>query len=80
MNSTQEVSAVYSGGVLKPFNKLNLVEGQKVEIEIKEIKGKKNISLRGLWKAIRIKDKDIDEAKQIWGKGIEKQIKFIEED
>jgi len=80
MINTQEVIAVYSGGVLKPFNKLNLVEGQKVEIEIKEIKEKKNISLRGLWKAIRIKDKDIDAAKQIWGKGIEKQIKFLEED
>ncbi len=75
-----EVRAVYSGGVLKPFKKLNLVEGQKVEIEIKEGKGKKNISLRGLWKASKVSEKDIDKAKHIWEKGVKKQIKFLEED
>lgn len=80
MINTQEVSAVYSGGVLKPFKKLNLVEGQKVEIEIKERKGKKNISLRGLWKGVKIKEKDIDGAKRIWEKDIRKQIKFLEND
>lgn len=80
MINTQEVRAVYSGGVLKPFKKLNLVEGQKVEIEIKEGKGKKNISLRGLWNASKVSEKDIDKAKHIWEKGVKKQIKFLEED
>ena len=65
---------------MKPFKKLNLVEGQKVEIEIKERKkGKKNISLRGLWKGSKIREKDIDKAKRIWEKGVEDQIRFLEE-
>lgn len=80
MINTQEVRAVYSGGVLKPFMKLNLFEGQKVEIEIKEGKGKKNISLRGLWKGAKISEKDIDEAKHIWDRGVREQTKFLEED
>ena len=80
MIAIHEVSVVYSGGVLKPFKKLNLVEGQKVEIEIKERKGKKNISLRGLWKGSKVSEKDIDKAKHIWEKGVKKQIKFLEED
>jgi len=80
MINIHEVSVVYSGGVLKPFKKLNLVEGQKVEIEIKERKGKKNISLRGLWKGSEVREKDIDQAKHIWQKGVKEQIKFLEED
>jgi len=64
MINIHEVSVVYSGGVLKPFKKLNLVEGQKVEIEIKERKGRKNISLRGLWKGSKISEKEKTDAKQ----------------
>jgi len=56
MVDIHEVSVVYSGGALKPFKKLNLVEGQKVEIEIKERRGKKNISLHGLWKGSKIRE------------------------
>ena len=48
MVNTLRIRAVYSGGVLRPFEKLSLPEGEKVEIEIKERKSKKNISLRGL--------------------------------
>jgi len=57
-----------------------LEEGEKVEIEIKERKGKKNISLRGLWKGSEVSEKDIDKAKHIWEKGVKDQIKFLEED
>ena len=35
MVNAQKISAVYSGGVLRPFKKLSLAEGEKVEIEIK---------------------------------------------
>jgi len=80
MVNNQRISAVYSGGVLRPFKKLSLAEGEKVEIEIKERKGKKNISLRGLWKGSKVNEKDIDEAKHIWDKGIKDHIKFFEED
>ena len=38
------------------------------------MRNKKNISLRGLRKGVDIKDKDIDEAKFIWEKGLKKQI------
>ena len=54
MVNKQRITAVYSGGVLRPFKKLSLAEGEKVEIEIKERKGKKNISLRGLWKGSEV--------------------------
>ena len=80
MVNAQKISAVYSGGVLRPFKKLSLAEGEKVEIEIKERKGKKNISLRGLWKGAKISEKDIDEAKHIWDRGVREQAKFLEED
>jgi len=80
MVNTQRISAIYSDGVLRPFKKLSLEEGEKVEIEIKEGKGKKNISLRGLWKGVKIEEKDIDGAKRIWEMGIRKQIKFLEDD
>ncbi len=80
MANNQTISAVYSGGVLRPFKKLNLAEGEKVEIEIKERKGKKNVSLRGLWKGARISEKEIDEAKHIWEKGVKEQINLLEED
>ena len=65
---------------IEAFQKLSLEEGKKVEIEIKERKGKKNISLRGLWKGSEVSEKDIDKAKHIWEKGVKEQIKFLEED
>ncbi len=34
MVDNQRIPAVYSGGVLRPFKKLGLAEGEKVEIEI----------------------------------------------
>jgi len=77
MINNQKISAVYSDGVLRPFKKLSLEEGAKVEIEIKERRGKKNISLRGLWKGSNVSEKDIDQAKHIWEKGVEKQIRFL---
>lgn len=80
MVNNQRITAVYSHGVLRPFKKLSLEEGEKVEIEIKERKGKKNISLRGLWKGSEVSEKDIDKAKHIWEKGVKQQIKFLEED
>lgn len=80
MVNNQRITAVYSHGVLRPFKKLSLEEGEKVEIEIKERKGKKNISLRGLWKGSEVSEKDIDNAKHIWEKGVKEQIKFLEED
>ena len=79
MVNTLRIRAVYSGGVLRPFEKLSLPEGEKVEIEIKERKSKKNISLRGLWKGTKVKEEDIDEARYIWEKGVKKQIKILEE-
>ena len=80
MINTQEISGVYSGGVLKPFKKLNLVEGQKVKIAIKERKRGGNISLRGLRRGVKREEKAIDKAKYIWEKGIRKQIKFLGND
>jgi predicted DNA-binding antitoxin AbrB/MazE fold protein len=79
MVNTLRIRAVYSGGVLRPFEKLSLPEGEKVEIEIKERKSKKNISLRGLWKGTKVKEEDIDEARHIWEEGVKKQIKILEE-
>ncbi len=80
MINNQKITAVYSGGVLRPFKKLSLEEGEKVEIEIKEKKGEKKISLRGVWKGSEVSEKDIDKAKHIWEKGVKEQIKFLEED
>ena len=41
MVNNETISAVYSRGVLRPVKKLSLAEGKKVEIEIKERRGKK---------------------------------------
>lgn len=73
------IEAVYSNGVFKPLQKVSLTDGMTVEIEIKEKKTKKNISLRGIWKGIQIGEKDIEKAKHIWEKGAQKQIKILEE-
>ena len=81
MTEVQKViEAVYSGGVFKPLQKVSLLDGEKVEIEIKEKKVKKIISLRGIWKGIEISEEDIDKAKHMWEKGAEKQMKILEED
>jgi len=65
------IEAIYSNGVLKPSEKLNLHEGEKVEIQIRK-KPKKIVSLRGIWKDIQISQEDIEKAKHIWEKGIQK--------
>jgi len=79
MEKAQKViEAVYSKGVFKPLVKVRLPEGEKVEIEIKEKKVKKNISLRGIWKGIQISDEDIEKAKHIWDERLKKQIKILE--
>lgn len=54
----------HSNGVLKPSEKLNLREGEKVEIEIRK-KPQKIVSLRGIWKNIQISEEDIEKAKHI---------------
>ena len=77
MSNALKYKAIYKDGVLIPFGKIALDEGEKVEIEIKKEKNKKNISLRGLWKGSFIKDEDVDEAKFIWEKGLKKQIKIL---
>jgi len=74
------IEAIYSGGVFKPLGKVSLADGEKVEIEIKEKKAKKIISLRGIRKGIKISEEDIEKAKYMWEKGAEKQIKFLKED
>ena len=78
MGDTLKIEAVYSDGVFKPFGKLSLPEGEKVEIEVKEMNRKGNISLRGLWKGVSIKEEDIDEAKYVWEKGTKKQKRILE--
>ncbi len=79
MNTALNIEAVYKDGVLIPSQKIDLEEGEKVQIQIKEKKGK-IISLRGLWKGIKISEEDIYRAKGIWEEGAEKQIKIIEKD
>jgi len=74
------IKAIYSEGVFKPVEKVNLPEGEKVEIEIKEQKVKKVISLRGIWRGIQINEENIEKAKQIWDKEVGKQIKILEEE
>jgi len=74
------IKAIYSEGVFKPVEKVNLPEGEKVEIEIKEQKGKKIISLRGIWRGIQINEENIEKAKHIWDKEVGKQIKILEEE
>ena len=70
MSNALKYKAIYKDGVLIPFGKIALDEGEKVEIEIKKEKNKKNISLRGLWKGSFIKDEDVDEAKFVWAEGL----------
>lgn len=72
------IEAVYSNGVFKPLQKVNLSDGETVELEIKGKKTKKNISLRGIWKGIQIGEEDIEKAKHIWEKEAQKQIKILE--
>ena len=65
------IEVIYSNGVLRPSGKLNLQEGEKVEIEIRK-KPQKIISLRGIWKNIQISEEDIEKAKHIWEEGMKK--------
>ncbi len=76
--SSKIMEAIYSEGVFKPLGKVSLSEGEKVEIEIKERKVKEVISLRGIWKGVEITEEDIERAKNMWGKGAEKQIRILE--
>ncbi len=78
MGTSLKIKATYKGGVLIPFEKINLNEGERLEIEIKEKKGK-TISLRGLWKGVEISEGNIEEAKHIWEEDIKKQIKILED-
>jgi predicted DNA-binding antitoxin AbrB/MazE fold protein len=78
MTKAQKViRAEYSGGVFKPLEKVNLPEGEKVEIEIKEKKRRKILSLRGIWRGIEINEEDIEKARSIWEKEVEKQIEVL---
>ncbi len=78
MTKAQKViRAEYSGGVFKPLEKVNLPEGEKVEIEIKAKKSKKIVSLRGIWRGIEINEEDIEKTRSIWEKEVEKQIEVL---
>ncbi|MDN3515524.1 MAG: antitoxin family protein [Candidatus Brocadia sp.] len=77
MANAIKLKAVYKDGVFIPFGKIDLDNGEKVEIEILKKRNKKNISLRGLWKGSVIKDVDVEKAKFIWDKGLKKQIKIL---
>ncbi len=77
MSNVLKYKAVYKDGVLIPYQKIDLDQGEKVEIEIKREENKKDISLRGLWKNSVIKDEEIDEAKFVWENGLKKQIKIL---
>jgi len=79
MDTTLKIDATYKGGVLIPFEKVNLNEGERVEIENRKKQGK-IITLRGLWKGTEISEDDIEEAKQLWEAGIREQIKILTED
>lgn len=79
-NMQKVIRAVYSGGVFKPLVKVNLPKGEKVEIEIKEQKVKKITSLRGIWRGIQINEEDIEKVKHIWDKGVENEVKVLEEE
>ena len=50
------------------------------EIEIKEQKAKKITSLRGIWRGVQINEEDIEKAKHIWDKGVENEVKVLEEE
>jgi len=65
------IEVIYSNGILKPSEKLNLREGEKVEIEIRK-KPQKIVSLRGIWKNIQIPEEDIEKVKHIWEEGMKK--------
>lgn len=77
MSNAIKLKAVYKEGVLVPFEKIDLKEGEKVELEIKSREGRKNISLRGIWKEFTVKEDDIAKVKFIWEKGIKKQINIL---
>ncbi|HDH07834.1 MAG TPA: DUF104 domain-containing protein [Candidatus Moranbacteria bacterium] len=79
MSTTLKIEATYKDGVLIPIEKVNLNEGERVEVEIRKKKGKV-ITLRGLWKGAKISEDDIEEVKQLWDAGIRKEIKILTED
>ncbi len=79
MSTTLKIEATYKDGVLIPIEKVNLNEGERVEVEIRKKKGKV-ITLRGLWKGAKISEDDIEEVKQLWEAGIRKQTKILTED
>ena len=73
MQNLLKTDAIYKQGVFIPYSKINLNEGQVVSIEIKKRSKQKNVSLRGIWNGIKIKDEDIEKVKKVWDKGLNKK-------
>ena len=43
-------------------------------------RSKKITSLRGIWRGIQINEEDIEKVKHIWDKGVENEVKVLEEE
>ncbi|MCL0082844.1 antitoxin family protein [Dehalococcoidia bacterium] len=80
------IEGIYQKGVIKLLDKVDLRENERVRMQILHGEPHKTppegevISLRGIWKSVQISDESIEEAKHIWERGIEKQIRILEEE
>ncbi len=83
---TITIKAIYQNGVIRPLEVVDLQENEQIIVQIKHLEEKPSgrpqplSSLRGIWKDLPpIPDKLIEEATQMWERGLEKQIKLLGE-
>lgn len=79
--TTVTLQATYRDGVLQLPHKLDLPENAVVQVDITPLPSPTTLkSLYGAFPELAaILDADLGEAKQIWHKGLEKQLRILEE-
>lgn len=83
MVATVTVEAIYQSGVIKPLTPLDLRENERIKIQIEREplpKARPAASLRGAFPELAaISDEDIEWAKGLWERGVEKQARILAE-
>jgi len=80
----QVIDGIYQKGVIKLLDKVDLKEDELIKVTIVrrqvEKTGEPNSLLGAFPELKEITDEDIEEAKKVWERGLEKQIRILEGD
>lgn len=77
------IEAVYQDKVIKPLEEVDLEENERIRVAIIKLgteEGRESYPLFGAFPQLReITEREIEEGKRIWERGLEKQIRILEE-